>query len=463
MGQDLPIQRENKMGTMSENKLLLSIGIPMMFSMFVQALYNIVDSMFVARISENALTAVSLTFPIQMMMIAVSIGTGIGINALLSRSLGEQDHIMASKAANVGIFLNIASSLVFTVFGLFFSRTFFELQVNTPEIIAHGYDYLFYTCVFSLGMFGQIVYTRLLQSTGKSIESMVIQLVGVIVNLALDPILIFGLLGFPAMGVKGAAIATVIGQFIAMFVGIYLNHKCNLEITLSVRDMKPIPSVVKRIYAVGLPGIIMQMTASVMLFAFNAILLSFTETAVAVFGIYFKIQGFFFMPIFGLSNAIVSIVAYNFGARKPDRIIKTTKLSLRYTVAILVLGFITFQLFPSQLLQIFKASETMTEIGVVALRLISPSFLIVGFVIVLSSVFQALGHGFLSMVISLVRQLVCLLPVAYLLSLSGNLNLVWISFPIAEVVAGILALFNYIRVYHRVILPLKQEKIQEIG
>lgn len=446
------------MGTMPENKLLLSISIPMMISMLVQALYNIIDSMFVARLSENALTAVSLTFPIQMFMISVSVGTGIGINALLSRSLGERNETLANQTANIGIFLNIVSSLVFTLIGLFFSRIFFTLQVDVPEIVQHGTDYMFYTCVFSLGAFGQIVFSRLLQSTGKTFYSMVIQLAGAVLNILLDPILIFGLFGCPAMGVKGAAIATVIGQTVAMLLGIYFNLKYNREITLSLRAMKPNRIVIKRIYAVGLPSIIMQSAASVMGFAFNAILLSFNETAVAVFGVYFKIQGFFFMPVFGLNNGIVSIIAYNYGAKEAQRIVKTTKLSVIYAVAMLTVGFLVFQLMPGQLLQIFKASEEMLAIGTVAFRYISPSFLIAGFVIVFSSVFQALGHGFLSMVISLIRQLVVLIPVAYLLSLTGNLNLIWLSYPVAEIFAGALAVFYYLRVYRKVILPLNDRQ-----
>jgi len=456
--QTLPSNGENKMGTMSENRLLLSISIPMMISMLVQALYNVVDSMFVARLSENALTAVSLTFPVQVFMIAVSVGTGIGINALLSRNLGEKDLNMASKTANVGIFLNLLSSLVFTVIGLLFSRVFFEMQVNIPEIVDAGQDYMFYNCVFSLGFFGQIVFSRLLQSTGRTALSMIIQLFGAVLNIILDPILIFGLFGLPAMGVKGAAIATVIGQSCAMLLGLYLNLKFNKEIKLSLRAMKPSACIVKRIYAIGVPSIIMQTTASVMVLAVNAILLRFTETAVAVFGIYYKVQGFFFMPVFGLSNGIVSIVAYNFGAQKPERIIKTTKLSVIYAVTLLSIGFFAFQFFPAQLLGMFKASEDLLAIGIVAFRYISPSFLLAGFVIVCSSVLQSLGWGYSSMMISLIRQLVVLVPVAFLLALSGNLDLVWLSFPCAELIATGVAIVYMLGLYRKVILPMRQEQ-----
>lgn len=461
MRQTLPSNGENKMGTMSENRLLLSISIPMMISMLVQALYNVVDSMFVARLSENALTAVSLTFPVQVFMIAVSVGTGIGINALLSRNLGENDITMASKTANVGISLNLISSLAFTLIGLLFSRVFFEMQVNIPEIVDAGRDYMFYICVFSFGLFGQVLFSRLLQSTGRTFHSMIIQLFGAVLNIALDPFLIFGLGVFPAMGVKGAAIATVIGQSFAMLLGLVLNLKYNKEIQFSFRAMKPSASIVKRIYAIGVPSIIMQTTASVMALAVNAILLGFTETAVAVFGIYYKVQGFFFMPVFGLTNGIVSIVAYNFGAQKPARIIKTTKLSVSYSVGILSIGFLVFQFFPAQLLGIFNASEELLAIGIVAFRYISPSFLLAGFVIVCSSVLQALGWGFSSMVISLIRQLVVLVPAAFLFALSGNLNLVWLAFPCAELVATGVAAFYLLMIYRKVILPMKQKQVEE--
>lgn len=461
MKQKLKTPSENIMGVMGENKLLLTISIPMMFSMLVQALYNVVDSMFVARLSENALTAVSLTFPVQVFIIAVSVGTGIGINALLSRNLGENDLNMASKTANVGVFLNLVSSFVFLLIGVFFSRIFFEAQVDIPEIVNAGRDYMFYNCVFSIGCFGQIVYSRLLQSTGKTFYSMIIQLVGAVINIILDPIMIFGLFGCPAMGVKGAAIATVIGQAVAMLLGLYLNIKCNREIKLSWRAMKPNAVIVKRIYAVGIPSIIMQTTASIMAFAFNAILLRFTETAVALFGIYYKIQGFFFMPVFGLSNGIVSIIAYNYGAQKPKRISKTTKLSIIYAEAIMLLGFLIFQIFPGQLLSLFKASPELMEIGIIAFRLISPSFLLAGVVIVCSSVMQAVGWGFSSMMVSLVRQLVVLVPVAFLFSLSGNLNLVWLSFPCADLIACLLAILFFLRLHRKVIAPMRKKQENE--
>jgi len=449
---------------MPENRLLLSISIPMMISMLVQALYNVVDSVFVSWISEDALNAVSLAFPIQNLMIAVSVGTCIGVNALLSRSLGARDQEMANQAANTGIFLSMASYLVFAIIGIFFSRTFFALQVESEAVIGYGFDFMFWICVLSFGLFGQIIFSRLLQSTGKTFLSMIVQLVGAVLNIILNPIFIFGYFGFPAMGVVGSAMATVVGQIVGMVLAIYLHQKYNKEIQLSlVQIICPSGLVIRKIYAVGFPSIIMQSISSIMVLAVNQILLAFTQTATAVFGIYFKIQGFFFMPVFGLNNGIVPIIAYNYGSRKPTRIVNTTKLAVLYAVAMLTLGFLVFQLFPAPLLRIFKASEDMIAIGVPALRYISPSFLLAGLVIVATSVFQAMGRGFLSMMISLVRQLIFLVPAAYLLSLTGNLNLVWLSFPIAEVAASILSAVFLKKVYQQVILPMQKNESDTAG
>ena len=464
MSQGKPAAPVNKMGTMPENRLLLSMSIPMMISMLVQALYNVVDSVFVSWLSEDALNAVSLTFPIQNMMIAVSVGTCIGVNALLSRSLGARDQATANQAANTGIFLSMMSYLAFAVLGLLFSRAFFALQVGSQAVISYGHDYMFWICVLSFGLFGQMIFSRLLLSTGKTFLSMIIQLVGAGLNIILNPILIFGYFGFPALGVTGSALATVVGQVVGMVLAIYLHQKYNPEIQLSLSQMlRPGGEIVRKIYAVGVPSIIMQSISSVMVFSVNQVLLAFTETATAVFGIYFKIQGFFFMPVFGLNNGVVPIIAYNYGSRKPARIVKTTKLSIQYAVLMLTLGFLVFQLFPAQLLQIFKASEEMMAIGIPALRCISPSFLLAGLVIVATSVFQALGRGFLSMMISLVRQLLFLVPAAYLLSLTGNLNLVWLSFPIAEVAAAILAVMFLKKVYRQIIVPMQEETADSAG
>ncbi len=456
-----PRAEENKMGVMPIPKLLWVMSGPMMVSMLVQALYNVVDSMFVSYLSQDALTAVGLAFPVQNLMIAVSGGTCVGINAVLSRSLGEKDFDMANRAANNGILLNFLSYLVFAVIGIFGSEIFFAIQVDTPATIAYGRDYMFYICILSFGLFGQMVLSRLLQSTGRTFPSMIIQLVGAVVNIILDPILIFGLLGFPAMGVAGAAIATGIGQLTGTALGIYFNLRHNPEIVLSLRGMLPSSRVVRQIYSVGVPSIIMQTISSIMFFGINLVLVRFTETASTVFGVYFKIQGFFFMPVFGLNNGVVPIVAYNYGARRPDRIDQTVKLAIWYAVGIMMLGLLAFQIFPTQLLGIFQAGEEMLKIGVPALRILSVCFIAGGFTIVCSSLFQALGRGFLSMSISVVRQLVVLVPVAFLLSLAGNLTLVWVAFPIAEVFSATMAIF-YLRMIHRkVIEPLGRTAEQQ--
>ena len=446
------------MGVMPVNKLLLSMSGPMMISMLIQSLYNVVDSMFVSYISEAALTAVSLAYPMQNLMVAVATGTGVGINALLSRNLGEKNFAMANRTANNAIVLAFFSYVVTALLGIFCSTLYFSVQVDDPALIQLGRDYLSYIMILSFGLYGQIILSRLLQSTGMTFYSMVIQAVGAILNIILDPILIFGLLGCPAMGVKGAAIATIISQVFGLFLGIYYNVKKNKEITLKFREMRPNLPVIARIYSVGIPSILLQSVITILTFGLNQILVSFTETATAVYGVYFKLQGFAFLPIIGMNNGMVPIIAYNYGARKPDRIVKTIKLSITYALSIMVVALIVFQVFPAQLLGIFQASEEMLAIGVPALRTISLCFLIGGFTIVASSVFQALGRGLLSMTISVVRQLVLVLPLAYLFSLSGNLNLVWWSFPVAEIGGGVLAAIFLYRAYHRVILPLNEEK-----
>lgn len=423
---------ENRMGTTPVNRLLISMSLPMIGSMLMQALYNIVDSMFVSQISENALTAVSLAFPLQNLMIAVATGTGVGMNALLSKSLGERRADMVSKSARNGIFLAIMSALVFVLFGIFGTRIYFEAQIAVPEIVDYGVQYLEICCVFSFALFGQITFERLLQSTGKTLLSMASQLTGAIVNIIFDPILIFGLLGAPKLGVAGAAIATVFGQFVAMMIGLTLNIKKNHEVDLK-GGLKPEGHIIKRIYAVGLPSIVMVAITSVTTFLMNLILIGFTSTAAAVFGAYYKLQSFVFMPIFGLNNGMVPIVAYNYGAKKPDRIKKTVKLSAIYAMGIMAVGLLLFMIMPAELLGIFNASPKMVDIGVPALRIISTSFVFAGFCISAGSVFQALGDGMKSLLVSVARQLVVLVPSAYLLSLTGNLDLVWLAFPIAEV------------------------------
>ena len=442
------------MGYMPENKLLISMAVPMMLSMLVQALYNVVDSIFVARISEDALTAVSLAFPVQNLMIAIGSGTGVGINALLSKSLGEKNQKLANKTAHNGILLMVFSAIACALFGMFGSRWFFTTQTEDLVLIDYGEQYLSVVMLYSFGLFGQFITERLLQATGRTIYSMYTQMLGAVINLVLDPIMIFGYFGCPAMGITGAAAATVIGQIIAAAFGVWLNVKKNPEIQLSIKELIPDGKVIKKIYSVGIPSIIMGSIGSVMTYGMNLILMGFSSTAAAVFGVYFKLQSFFFMPVFGLNNGMVPIVAYNYGARKKERIMKTFKLAVMYAVGIMTIGFLVMQIFPAQLFSLFEASEDMLSIGVPALRLISTSFIFAGYCIISGSMFQALGNGFLSMINSIVRQLLVLLPVAYLLSLTGNLNLIWLSYPIAELVSLTLSSVFLYRIYKKVIQPL---------
>ena len=430
------------------------MSLPMVISMLVQALYNVVDSMFVAMIGEDALTAVSLAFPIQSLMIAVSTGTGVGINALLSRSLGEKNFKEANRAAENGVFLGILSYLAFALFGVFFSRIFFETQTNDAQIIQYGTEYLMICTIFSLGIFMQITFERLMQSTGRTIYNMITQGTGAVINIVLDPILIFGLLGFPKMGVAGAAAATVIGQTVSMLMSFYFNEKKNVEIKLKVRGFRPNAKTIRNIYAVGFPSIIMQSISSVMTFGVNKILLMFSSTAVSVFGVYFKLQSFIFMPIFGLNNGMVPIVAYNYGARNRKRIMDTVKLSTILAVGIMLVGVFIFEIFPEQLLKLFNASEQMLQIGVPALRIISLSFVFAGVSITVVSVFQALGNGIYSLIISIVRQLVIILPVAYLFAITIGLGAVWFAFPISEIASIIMTLLMFRHMYRQKLADL---------
>ena len=384
--------KENKMGTMPINKLLVTMSLPMIASMLVQALYNVVDSIFVSQISENALTAVSLAFPMQNLMISLGVGTGVGINALLSRSLGEKNFDQANKAATNGVFLGFMSYLFFLVVGLIFSRRFFEWQTDIKEIVDNGYDYLSIITTCSFGLYGQVFFEKLMQSTGKTFYSMITQMTGAIINIILDPIFIFGLFGFPALGIKGAAIATVTGQIFGMCVAIYLNATRNKEIKVEFRNFRPCMKTIKEIYSVGIPSIIMGSIGAVMTFGLNKILIVFTSTATAVFGVYFKLQSFIFMPVFGLNNGMVPIVSYNYGARNKQRLMKTVKTSIIYAVSIMIIGLVIFQIFPKQLLGCFNASQQMINIGVHALRIISISFVFAGYCIILGSMFQALGN-----------------------------------------------------------------------
>ena len=424
---------ENKMGVMKVGKLLFSMAIPMMISMLVQAFYNVVDSVFVAQISENALNAVSLAFPLQSLMIAFGGGTAVGINALLSRSLGEKNQEAADRAANTGIFLSLCFSVLFALIGIFLSKPFFLLQTETAEIVQCGTDYSSICLGCSFGIFSQFCFERLLQSTGRTTLAMVTQLTGAVVNIILDPILIFGYLGMPAMGVKGAAVATVAGQIVAAIFAVILNIKCNPEIHISLKKIRWHNETAKGILKVGLPSIVMQSIGSIMTFSLNSILISFTETATAVFGAYFKLQSFIFMPIFGLNNAMVPIISYNFGAKKADRVKNTIKITIITAVALMFVGVIAFETIPHVLLSIFNASENMIAIGVPALRIIAIHLCLAGFCIIAGSVCQAIGNPVYSLIVSVCRQLVVLIPAAWLLSKTGILEMVWWAFPIAEV------------------------------
>ncbi len=447
--------RENKMGVMPVKRLIITMSLPMMISMLVQALYNVVDSVFVARLSEDALAAVTYAFPVQNLLIAVGSGTGVGINALLSRSLGEKRFDRSDAAANNGLLLTLISALVFVLVGLVFAGPFIGTQTSDPEIYAMGRTYLMIVSCFSVGLLFQMTFERLLQSTGMTLYSMISQATGAVINIILDPILIFGLLGLPAMGVAGAAVATVIGQCIAAMVGLTLNLRFNKEIHISVsRIMKPSGSIIRKIYMVGVPSILMMSIGSVMTYGMNRILGVFSSTATAVFGVYFKLQSFFFMPVFGLNAGLIPVLAYNYGARKKERIIQALRFAISLAFCIMVCGLICFELFPGGLLSLFAASDAMKEIGVPAMRIICLSFPSAGICIAMSSVFQAFSKSTYSLYVSIGRQLVVLLPAAWLLAQTGNVANVWWAVPIAELVSFVLSVFFFMKVYREIIRPL---------
>ncbi len=447
-------QRENKMGYMPMGKLLVGMAWPIMLSMLVQALYNVVDSIYVSRLGENGLTALSLAFPVQNLIIAVGVGTAVGVNSLLSRKLGERRYDDANAVAENGLLLAVLSWLIFLVFGLFFTRTFFMSFTSNTEIIEMGTQYLSICTILSVGIFVSVVTERIMQATGKTIYTMFTQGSGAIINIVLDPILIFGLLGFPAMGIAGAAIATVIGQLFGMLLSLYLNAKFNKEVHIRLKGFRPNGRIIGEIYAVGVPGIVMQSISSVMTVGLNKILIDFTETAVAVFGVYFKLQSFVFMPVFGLTNALVPIVGYNYGAGNRERIVKAIKLAGCYAFGIMTVGAAIFFLFPDKLLLMFDASPDMLEIGIPALRTICISFMGASIGITLSSAFQAMGKGIYSLSMSACRQLVVILPVAWILGKLWGLSAVWFAFLIAEVASLALALILYRRIYNRQIKNL---------
>ena len=452
----IPGPAENKMGVMPVGKLLFTMALPMIVAMLVQALYNVVDSIYVSRISESAVTALSLAFPIQNLMIGFAVGLGVGVNSLLSKSLGQGDRQTADATAGNGFFLICIATALFVLFGIFGSRAYFAMQSNVAETVDGGSIYITICCVSSLGIFVEILGERLLQASGRTFYTMITQGTGAIVNILLDPVFIFGVdfLGIPAMGMAGAAVATVIGQWLAALLGLYLNEKYNPEVQFGRRYAKLDGQIVKAILTVGIPSIIMNAIGSVMNFGMNQILQGFTETATGVFGIYFKIQSFFFMPLFGLNGATISIIAFNFGARKPERIVKTLKLSCSAGLTLMVTGLLVFQFAPDLLLGMFNPTEEFLVIGRACLRTISWSFPVAAVCIILSASFQALGNGMYATITSICRQLVVLLPAAYLLSLSGNVNLVWLAYPIAEVASGTATMFFFIRIFRQKIKPL---------
>ena len=448
--------KENKMGVMPMGRLILSMSVPMILSMLVQALYNVVDSVFVARYSQDALAALSYAFPAQQLMIGVATGTGVGVNSLLSKSLGEKNYEKANKTAANGVLLAMLGFVLFFVFGTFFAEPFIAFQTKTLAVVEAGRQYLSIVTMLSFGIFGEIIFERLMQSTGKTIYTMITQGSGAIVNIILDPIMIFGLLGCPQMGIAGAAYATVIGQIVAFLLAILLNHRYNTEVRLHAKNFKPDGSIIGRIYAVGIPSIIMMGIGSIMTTSMNKILNGFSDVAASVFGVYFKLQSFAFMPVFGLNNGVIPVIAYNYGAQKRKRMLHAVRLGCIIATCFMAVGILLMQCIPAELFALFDASEEMLAIGVPALRIISISFVFAGVCIALSSVFQALGKGIYSMCISFARQLVVLVPAAYLLSLSGNVNAVWWSYPIAEIASITVSLLFFRHVYKTIIAKIPE-------
>lgn len=449
--------QENKMGIMPVGKLLLNMAVPMIISMLVQAFYNVVDSIFVSRVSESAVTALSLAFPIQNIQIGFAVGIGVGVNSLLSKSLGQNNQEAANHTAGNGVFLALIATAALMLFGFFGVSPYFRMQSNVVETVENGIAYSSICCIFTLGIFVEVLFERLLQASGRTFFTMITQGVGAIANIILDPIFIFGWFGLPAMGVAGAAIATVIGQWIAAGLAIYFNHRFNPDVQLGLNYLKPNWDVIRQILVVAIPTIIMNSIGSVMNFTMNQILLGFRdvgETAAGVFGIYYKLQSFFFMPVFGINNATISIIAFNYGAKKPERIVHTLKLACLAALALMVCGLLSFQLIPDLLLNLFNPSDSFLEIGRSALRIISIHFPLAAIGIALGASFQALGNGIYSTITSLCRQLIALLPVAYLLSLSGQLNMVWWAFPIAELVSLTITLLLFARIYRTKVKPL---------
>lgn len=455
------VLQSNKMGTMPEGRLLFTMALPLAVSMLIQALYNVVDSLYVARISESAVTALSLAFPVQNLLIGFATGVGVGVNSLLSKSLGEGNREQASAAAGNGMLLTGCSILLFMLFGLFGARPYFTMQSTVEETIQNGTTYISICCLLSGGIFIEILGERLLQASGRTIFTLFIQGVGALLNILLDPVFIFGVdaLGIPAMGIAGAAVATVIGQWVAGILAIVFNLTKNHDISFAAHYLRPRAETMKKILTVGIPSIIMMAIGSVMTFGMNQILLGFQdfgETAAGVFGVYFKLQSFFFMPLFGLNNATISISAYNYGARLPKRMVKTWRLAITFAICFMCAGLAVFQIFPQQLMELFEPSPQFLTLGTSALRIISIHFPIAAAGVVMGAIFQALGNGIYTTIMSLCRQLIVLLPAAYLLSLTGNVQNVWWSFPIAEVASLMVAIYFFTRLYRRKVQPLYQ-------
>lgn len=446
--------QENKMGVMPVGKLLVNMALPMIISMLVQALYNIVDSVYVSQVSESAVTALSLAFPVQNMQIGFAVGVGVGVNALLSQSLGRKDQESVNWAAGQGVFLALVVTALFMLFGFFGVRPYYTMQSTVAETVEGGIAYTSICCIFTVGIFIQVLCERLLQATGRAMQTMILQGTGAIINIILDPVFIHGWWGMPGMGVAGAAVATVIGQCTGAVLGIYLNLRHNPEVQLHVKFMKPNWKVISPILEVGIPSVVMNGIGSVMNFGMNQILQGFNEVATGVFGIYYKLQSLFFMPLFGINNATISILAYNYGARKPKRIVHTLKLATAVAVCIMLVGLAVFQLFPQALLGIFNPTEEFLAIGVKALRILCLPFPVAAICISLGASFQALGKGSYSTVVSLCRQLIVLLPVAYLLSLTGSVDNVWWSFPIAEVMSALVTGLLFAKLYRQKVKPL---------
>lgn len=450
---------ENKMGTMPVGRLLFTMALPLAISMLVQAFYNVVDSFYVSRISESAVTALGMAFPIQNLQIGFATGAGVGMNALLSKSLGEGNRERANQAAGNGIFLCLCFALMFVIFGVVGARPYYRMQSDVAETIENGTAYISICSIFCLGIFVEILGERLLQASGRTVFTLFTQGLGAVLNIILDPVFIFGFapLGIAPMGIAGAAVATVIGQWVAAIMALIFNFTCNPDVRLRLKYLRPRREIVQKILSVGVPSIVMMAIGSVMNFGMNQIFLGFKdygETAAGVFGIYFKLQSFVLMPLFGINNASISIMAYNYGARKPERITKTLKLAVGTALSIMLVGLAAFQLFPNQLLSIFQPSDTFLSLGRSALRIVSLHFPIAAIGIALGASFPALGNGIYSTITSLCRQLIALLPVAYLLSLTGNVHAVWWAFPIAEVVSATVSLILFSKIYKQKIKPM---------